>query len=109
MNQRSRGGVYEPSFDFFRHPTFLSGDVNRRVWQRDAMPLVSLVDGHTLWHAPHDLANVFQRGRQGMAVVGISVQRLRMQNEVSALGRMQIGGQGNFAAELVRRTRFALA
>ena len=32
-----------------------------------------------------------------------------MQNEVPTLGRMQIRGQGNFAAELVRRTCFALA
>ena len=61
------------SFDWFRHAAPLSGEVHRCVWQGDAMPLVSLIDGHALRHTPHDLANIFQCGRQGMAVVRISV------------------------------------
>jgi hypothetical protein len=58
---------------FFRHPTFLSGDENRRVWQHDAMTLVSLIDGHALWDPLNDFADIFRCGRQGMAVVRTSV------------------------------------
>ena len=97
------GRPFQPAFDFFRHATFLSGDVNRGVRLRDAMSLVSFVDRHTLRRTPHELANVFQCCRQCVAVVGILVQRLRMENEVPALGRMQISGQGDFATKLVRR------
>jgi len=44
-----------------------------------------------------------------MAVVRIAVQRPRVQDEVAAFGRMQIGGDGNFAAEFVGCPRFSLA
>jgi hypothetical protein len=66
-------------------------------------------DRYALWRAPYDFANIFQRGGQSVPVVRISVQRLCLQNKMSALGRMQIGGQRNFAAELVRCARLAFA
>ena len=73
------------------------------------MAFVSLVDDRAQRCAPDDVAKVSQRGCQGVAIVRISVQRLGPQNKMPALGRMQIGGRGNFAAELVRRTRLAFA
>ena len=73
------------------------------------MSLVSLIDRDALRHASHDILAVVQSRLQRMAVVGIAVQRPRLQDEVPALGRMQIGGDGNFAAELVRRARFSFA
>jgi len=44
-----------------------------------------------------------------VAVVRIAVQRPRLQEEVPALGPMQIGGDGNIAAKFVRGARLTFA
>jgi hypothetical protein len=44
-----------------------------------------------------------------VTIVRIAVQRTRLQDEMSAVGRVQIRCDGNFAAEFVQGARFAFA
>jgi hypothetical protein len=103
------GTPFQPAFDLVGHSAFLAGDVNRSAPKSQAMSFVSLIDRDTPRSAPDNVPNIFQGDFQRVTIVGISVQRPRLQNEVSTGCRMQIGGDGNFAAEFVRGARFSLA
>ncbi len=74
--------TFQLTFNFFRHVVFLPGDVNGGVRKRHAMPLVSLIDRHALRNASDDFPNVVESRFPCVAVVRITVQRSRLQDEV---------------------------
>ena len=102
--------AFQPTFDFIGDASSLPGEEDLRVWMTgEPVPFISLVHRDAQRAAAHDFPHIVQRLLQRVTIVGIAVQRTRLQDEVPALGRMQIRGDGNFAAEFVRRARLALA
>jgi hypothetical protein len=100
----------QAAFDLVSDAAFLARDVHCGVGMTgETVPLVSLIDRSAQRTAAHHIPHIVESNLQRVAVVRIAVQRPRLQDEVPALGRMQIGGDGNFATEFVRGPRFAFA
>ena len=109
-NRFDHRATFEPTSDFIRDASSLPGEEDRRVGMvREPVSFISLVHRNAQRAAAHHFPHIVQRLLQRVTIVRTAVQRARLQDEVSALGRMQIRGDGNFAAEFVWGARFALA
>ena len=87
--------AFQPTFDFIRDAPSLPGDKDRCArMTAEPVPFVSLVHRDAQRAAAHDFPHIVQRLLQRVTIVRIAVQRTRLQNEMSALGRMQIRGEG---------------
>ena len=104
------GTAFEPAFDGFGDAVFLAGNVDGGFGMVfEFVAFVSFVHCGFFRHYADIFLDVFHSGFEGMAVIGFSVESLRVENEVAASGWFYVGSEADLAAELPGFSGFTFA
>src|SRR6202165_205610 len=104
------GAAFHLSFDGRRHATLLPGRVDfELILGRRVVAAVTGSGVEPFDRIADELLDRRNDGCQRMAIIGIARQRLRMDDELTALAVLEGGGNADLDAELVRLVRLALA